>query len=405
MENLPGAPIDATLKQRLLGEAHFLRAYFYHQLVRYYGGVPIVARSYGLNEDYSIERSTFEQCVDFIVKDCDTAITKLTGQSMAKGRATRLAAMALQSRILIYAASDLHDIPTAKTKSTVIDTFSKPQLLGYTTGNRVDRWTKAKNAAKAVIDATSGYMLNLNAPATTDQGKLNYVSIAMGGKSKAPGVDPSAESEILFARYFIPNQSEGAQQQGLYNGPNGYHNWAGNSPIQNLVDDYEMMDGSKFDWNNATQKAHPYDNRDPRFYATILYDAAPWKPRDKISGNVDPVNQIQSGIYTLAGGVVLPGLDTRQSSIENWNGSWTGYYVRKFVDPDPNIVDNVARQFIPWAFFRYTEAVLNYVEANIELANDAEARLWLNRIRFRAGMPAVTESGNALRLRYPMKGE
>jgi hypothetical protein len=188
---------------------------------------------------------------------------------------------------------------------------------------------------------------------------------------------------------------------GLDNGPNGYHNWAGNAPIQELVDDYEMMDGTKFDWTNATEAAAPYKNRDPRFYATILYDGAPWKPRNKITSNPDPANQIQSGQYEMThGGVLQAGLDTRQSPVENWNGSWTGYYMRKFIDPDPNLVDNNTRQFIPWPFFRYTEAVLNYVEASIELGDYANAQLWLNRIRFRAGMPATTETGDALRQRY-----
>ena len=62
--------------------------------------------------------------------------------------------------------------------------------------------------------------------------------------------------------------------------------------------------------------------------------------------------------------------------------------------------DNTGRQYIPWAYFRYTEAIFNYVEACIELGQEDEARTWLNKIRFRAGMPAVTESGDALRQRY-----
>ena len=138
-------------------------------------------------------------------------------------------------------------------------------------------------------------------------------------------------------------------------------------------------------------------------YASILYDGADWKPRDLISGNVDPANQIQTGQYDLKiGGTLVNfnGLDTRSSTIEDWNGSRTGYYVRKFIDPDPGIVDNNTRQYLPWPFFRYTEAVFNYIEACIELGEDPEARNWLNKIRFRSGMPAITESGTALRDRY-----
>lgn len=402
LESLPTATFgNPTLNNRLRGEAFFLRAYFYQQLVRYYGGVPLIDKSYGLNQDYTIARSPFDKCVSFILKDCDSAIALLTGQSLPKARASAVAALALKSRVLLYAASDLHDIPTAKTKSSLISGYANPELLGYVSGDRVARWQAAKDAAKAVMDAAGGgYKLNLSAPVPVDDAKNNYLSIAMGGGSKSPGIDAAGSSDLLFERDFTANKDEYAGiYVGLTNGPNGYHNWAGNSPIQELVDDYEMMDGSQFDWNNPAEKAAPYTSRDPRFYATILYDGAGWKPRDKISGKVDPANQIQTGVYQVATGMIS-GLDTRQSSIENWNGSWSGYYMRKFIDPDPNIVDNNTRQYIPWPFFRYTEAVLNYIEACIELGQEVEARTWLNRIRFRAGMPAVTDGGDALRQRY-----
>lgn len=397
---------DAVLKERLKGEAHFLRAYFYHQLVRYYGGVPIITKVYGLNEDYSAARNTFDECTKFIVADCDTAIQYLTGKSLGKGRATALAAMSLKSRFLLYAASDLHDIPTAKAKSSVISGYTKPEILGYVSGDRNARWQEAKAAAKAVIDATTGYKLDLAAPVTPEEGKWNYISIAMGGGSKATGVDASAAKEIILGRYNTPDLDEwGSPYMGLFNGPNGYHNWAGNTPLGLLVDDYEMMDGTSFSWSDPDQKAEPYKDRDPRFYASIMYDGSDWKPREKISGNVDPANQIQTGQYDLIQGgatITFKGLDTRSSSIEDWNGTRTGYYMRKFIDPDPAIVENNTRQYVPWPFFRYTEAVFNYAEACIELGEFDEARGWLNKIRFRSGMPAIDAAvtGTALRDRY-----
>src|SRR5690606_20287625 len=77
------------------------------------------------------------------------------------------------------------------------------------------------------------------------------------------------------------------------------------------------------------------------------------------------------------------------------------YYVRKFIDPDPALPDNQSSaQVIPWPFIRYTEAVLNYVEASIELGQEDVAREWLNKIRFRSGMPAISDSGDALKQRY-----
>ena len=407
LENLRIATFtDTVLNNRLKGEAHFLRAYYYHQLVRYYGAVPLVNHTYDLGQDYSLARSSFSDCVNFITADCDSAVSLLTGKTLAKGRATAVSALALKSRILIYAASDLHDVPTAKAKSPTIAAFPNPELLGYTSGDRTARWQAAKDAAWAAMQAGGGgYKLNLGAPASATDAQNNYVSIAMGGGSNAPGLDKAAAIELLFERDFTSQLVSGGPgtdgtSVGLDNGPNGYHNWAGNAPIQELLDDYEMMDGTKFDWTNGAEAAAPYRNRDPRLSATILFDGAGWKPRDKITSNPDPVNQIQTGSYQMTGGALQAGLDTRQSPVENWNGSWTGYYMRKFIDPDPAVVDNNTRQYIPWPVLRFTEAVLNYVEANIELGQETEALNWLNKIRFRAGMPAIIASGDALRQEY-----
>ena len=118
LENLPVATFEnASMKERLRGEAQFLYAYYNHQLLRYYGGGPIITKTYGLDEDYSIARATWNDNVNNIIKYCDSAITFLNGKSLQKGRATALAARALKARVLLYAASDLHDVPTAKAKS------------------------------------------------------------------------------------------------------------------------------------------------------------------------------------------------------------------------------------------------------------------------------------------------
>lgn len=399
IENLTSPQFnDPTLATRLLGEAKFMRAYFYQQLTRYYGGVPIIDRAYKLGEaDYTVTRNTYEECINFITKDLDEAATALKGKSMLPGRANEAAALALKSRVLLYAASDLHDVPTAKAKSATIAAFAKPEILGYVSGSRADRWKKAKDAAKAVLNLTSyGYELNLSAPVSKDQGTTNYINVSTAKNG--------GEKDLILGRYFIDLKEEDGAWVGRNNGPNGYHNWAGNAPLQNLVDDYEMMDGSKFDWSDPSKATTPYQNRDPRFYGTILYDGAPWKPRPSDVAGKDPNNQIQTGQYqvTNASGSVVAaaGLDTRQSSVEDWNGSRTGYYMRKFIDPNPAIVDQNTRQQIPWPLIRYTESLLNYVEACIELGEDAEAKTYLNKVRFRAGMPAITETGNALRERY-----
>lgn len=395
LEQLAKSPIDKSLADRLTGEALFMRAYYYNQLLRYYGGVPLVKSSYLPSAtDFTIARSSYSDCVDFIISDLDKAGTLLQGKSLAQGRATSDAALALKARVLLYAASDLHDIPTAKGKSSVISQFAHPELLGYVDGDRTARWQKAQDAAKAVMALGKyGFKLDLTAPAA--DGFTNYQNSYLSRNG--------GEAEILFARYFVNAKDEWGAWYARNNCTNGYHGWTSSEPTQNLVDDYEMMDGSKFDWSNPTEKAAPYANRDPRFYASILYDGAPWKPRTPDGAGIDPYNEIQMGTYqtgSASSPVAYFGLDTRNGPIENWNGTRTGYAIRKFMDPNPAIVDNNTRQEVPSPQIRYTEVVFNYIETCLALGQEGEAKIWLNKIRFRSGMPAITDAGDALVQRY-----
>ena len=390
----PQFPNDGGIVDRLLGEAKFMRAYYYHDLNRYFGGVPLIDRPYGLGEDtYEVPRATYEETINFILSDLDDAATLLAGKSMAQGRSSELAALALKARVLLYAASDLHDGPTAAANSSLLAGYPNLELVAYSSGNRTERWQKAQAAAKAVLDKASGNLYGLSEPVSHEEGIQNYINNSMARNG--------GEKEIILGRYFINAKQEDGGRQGLYNGPNGYNNWAGNSPVQLLVDDYEMMDGTKFDWSNPAHASAPYEDRDARFYASILYDGAQWKPRSSANQPRDPLGQIQTGTYEITGGTGTHfGLDTRNSPIEDWNGSYTGYYVRKFIDPNPAIVDQNTWQQVPWPIIRYTEAVLNYVEASLELGQEDEARNWLNQIRFRVGQPAITESGDALMEKY-----
>lgn len=405
IENLRNPKFDDKDKANaLLGESYFLRAYYYQQLLRFYGAVPIVKKVFKLEDtDFLQARNTYEECVNQIVSDCDSASALLTGQAREDGRASEDASNALKARVLLYAASDLHDMPTAKGKSSIISGFKNPEYLGYVSGDRTARWRKAKDAAKKVLDKTEyAYKLDLTDTIPATEGTANYLAIAMGGGSNV--ADAEGKKDLILGRFFKDIKDERGGWVGRDNGPNGYHNWSGNSPVQLLVDDYEMRTGEKFNWNNPAHKAAPYKNRDPRFYATISHDGSNWKPRtDDVKGR-DPNNQIQTGRYEVGSGSgtkrIVPGLDTRNSPIEDWNGSYTGYYYRKFVDPNPKIVDQNTRQQIPWPLLRYTEAVLNYVEACIELGEEAEARAWINKIRLRAGLFAINDSGAALKERY-----
>jgi starch-binding outer membrane protein, SusD/RagB family len=367
-------------KDRMTGEMYFLRAKFYHHLTKVYGGVPIVDKAYGLNEDYNIPRSSYAECVEFMVSDLDkaAALLPLKHTGNAAGRATKGAALALKARILLFAASDLYN-------TTVFTGYSNPELIGYTSGSRTERWQRAKNAAKAVIDLGVYSLYNRNPDPVQ-----NYIDYFISRETE----------EDIFWKFFTPVT---VQLIGLVQGPNGYHNWGQNVPLGDLVDAIEMADGTPFSWNNPVHKARPYENRDPRFYANILYDGAIWRPRPANVVPLDPVGIIQTGswqIWDEASNkmVIKPGLDTRQGPIEDWNGGYTGYYLRKFLDPKIN--HQLEKQDVSYRWIRYAEVLMNYAEACIELGEYGEARTYINMVRSRTGMPPVTESGDALRIRY-----
>lgn len=369
---------------RMTGEVHFLRAYLYHFLTSTYGGVPIITEAYGLDDEFKAARNSYAECVDFMVSDCDQAAALLpdvqTGNNF--GRATKGAALALKARILLYAASDLYN-------TDVFPSYSNPELIGYTDGNRTARWQAAKDAAKAVIDLNQ-YTLFRAEPAPSDSVAQNYVDLFMS---------KSNEEDIFIKFFTVPM----GQRMGLYTSPNGYHGWGVNAPIGNVVDDFEMADGTKFDWGNPAHAAEPYKNREPRFYATILYNEAPWRERPNDVKGIDPQNKLQTGRWqrwnSATNSMVEEfGVDTRKSPIEDWNGSYTGYYLRKYIDPNNDA--QYVNQTVTWRFMRYTEVLLNYAEACIELGEDAEARAYINKVRTRAGLPGLTESGDALKARY-----
>ena len=396
IQELPNSTFsDTELRDRLLGEAHFLRAYYYHQLLRYYGAVPIITTPFNLGDDFSVSRNSFEENIDAIIGDLDLATSLLSGKTETAGRANDVAAMALKARVLLYAASDLHESSKASSVG------AGGEFWAYQGGSQEQRWSLAQAAARAVLDRSPGYKLDLSAPASLEEGEQNYISIAMGGQS-AVG-DPAAVAELIFQRTHTAEFTAedawplGGINYGINNGPNGYHNWAGNTPIQQLVDDYEMMDGTPFDWSNPDHASAPFKNRDPRFYGVIMYDGVEWKPRPSDVAGMEPFNRLQTGAYDDGAGGLVNGIDTRESPVENWNGSRTHYYTRKFIDPDPDKIDNFSdAQIIPWPFIRTTEMALSYAEASFELGQEDIARDWINRIRFRAGMPAIDDTGDAL---------
>jgi hypothetical protein len=379
---------DPTAKNNLKGEVHFLRAYLYFDLVEMYGGVPIITKDYGLSDSFNVPRNTYADCIKFITSECDSAASLLPLTAPNLGRATKGAALALKARTLLYAASDF-----ANSNGSWADSYANKDLIGYTGGDRVARWQAAKDAAKAVMDLGIYSLSGSLTPATAQEASANYANIFIQQQT----------SEDIFCRFFTTKVDENwdGYNPGLYNQPNGYHCWGSNTPTSQMVDSYEMADGSKFDWSNPTEAANPYANRDPRFYASILYEGAQWRKRPADIAPSDPAGIIQVGTWQKWDGskmVTVAGLDTRQSPFENWNGTYTGYYMRKFVDP--TIDAQNFKQTAPWRYIRYTEILLDYAEACIALGQEDEAKTYINLIRARSKMPPITETGAALVARY-----
>jgi len=392
------AGFDQGFVDQLLGESYFMRAFYYTQLMRQFGGVVLLTEPLTLDSEANNPRGTFEETVNLILADLDRAETFLESAAPSKARAHKITVLALRSRVLTHVASDLYE-PSKASSVPTIASYSNPELIGWTSGSQTDRWEAAKVASKALLDATIGYKLDYSAPASQEEAIQNYEDIWLQGDKNQDFIWGRLVEEFGFSSRTYPGGdgwSQGPGMVALYHGPNGYHEWAGTTPTEALVSKYSFADGTEFDWRNPAHAAAPYDNREARFYSTFLYDGGPWKPRTDDVVKFDKFNEIQTGYYTLADGTIINGVDTRQGPIEDWNGSRTGYYFRKFADPRepaswPNNLQKVDAPYL-----RYTEVLLNYVEASINANDEGEAKVWLNRLRFRNGLPAVTESGDAL---------
>lgn len=359
---------DATLKTRLKGEVRFIRALMYHDLVARWGAMPLITKSYTLKDVDKIKdtkRATYKECIDFIVSQLDSAAAELPASysGTSKGRATSVAALALKSRVLLYAASDLMNIGV------------KDPTVGYTTPDP-KRWEKAATAAQACIDAalTSGYTLY---DKYGDDVKTKYIQLFL----------ECGNSEVLFDREGTTSaNSENLSYLDQSNGPNGYGQWGGNCPISEFVDAFEMADGTKFDWTNPVHKADPFSNRDPRLHATVLCDGDKWMTR-----NVEAyINADASGNELTTGG-----RDSKYGG-DAWNTSLTGYYTRKFMDETYSPNSWNFKNPKNWIWLRLGEQYLNLAEALYMSGNEVGARNALNAIRDRARMPRVTDAGSIL---------
>ncbi|MCC9168696.1 RagB/SusD family nutrient uptake outer membrane protein [Pontibacter harenae] len=339
LANIDRVEMSQSHKNLLIAELRFIRAFRYHDLIRNYGRVVLLGdRVTELGNDFSdqslYERASIQESIDYVVHELNEAAGVLPlnhRSSWEKGRATQGAALALKSRLLLYAASPLY-----KENGTAVT------------------WQQAADAARDVMELNK-YSLH-----------PDYASLFIDEEGNS--------DEIIFARYYNLNSRHTALE--IANGPNGYDGWGGNTPLQNLVDVYMLDNGKSIDDpTSGYDPQNPYVNRDPRFYATILYNGAEYRGRE---------------VETFR-----PGGRDSQDGPSSWNTSQTGYYLRKFMD-DENPIQNpwnvAGRQ--PWIYFRYAEILLNYAEARNEAVGpDATVYEAINTIRQRPSveMPRLPE--------------
>ncbi len=342
-------------------EVRFLRAYFYSELIIRYGGVPVVTRSYSLQDKYgSRKRNSLETCIEFITEECDSAAANLPEvyDSGDLGRATAGAALALKSRVLLFAASELWN------NDIWCDGYDYPELVTVDAsyGTRSDRWADAAMAAYDVISLTdSGYRL----------------------ANDWPGIFRSYTSpEIIFARRDgNSNWFESTNFPVGYDGGNG-----GTTPTGDLVDSFENADGTAFSWDSASDEG-PYVDRDPRLGWTVLVNNAEFQNRT---------------VEAWAGGRDGKGVT---------QATKTGYYLRKYVDENLDLT--LGRTSIhTWIVIRYAEVLLNFAEAMNEAYGPTDSHGYgisaldaLNQVRRRVGMPQVSSSLSQDELREKIRHE
>ena len=362
---------------RLRAEARFLRAYFYMELIKRYGGVPIVETVLPASNENLPARNTFDECVDFIVRECDEAYEDLAdswmnygvpdgggigdgygGESNSTddtrlGRAEKVAAKALKLRALLYAASPLNN----------------PE-------NEVAKWERAAAAGNEFFSNpifTDWFRLNeVYWEIFTTQNDLKYLTSQKGSRTGIIFTVPFQLNSNAMERYNYP--------VGVTNGGQ-----AVTAPSQNLVDAFQMQDGSNFDWNNPVHAANPFSGRDFRLRFIVAYN-------NTVFGK--DMNNNDRLIESYIGG--SDGIGAKAGA------TTTGYYLKKFSVTNYNLTNSTNVKPKAWVLMRIAEVCLNYAEAmNEAYGPDAKpvidgvtavysARESVNRVRARMNMPNIS---------------
>jgi starch-binding outer membrane protein, SusD/RagB family len=360
LKNIGNVPIvqtaDSTAakltRQYWRAEARFIRCFMYFELLKRYGGVPLIGDNiFTLDDDLQIPRNTFAQCVDYIVSECNIVKDSLRKEIIPDadwGRIPRGAAIALKCRVLLYAASPLFNGGGFETDPI------KKALTGYPTADP-NRWLAVIAAAEELRTITT-YALH-------SSGTPNAFAAVFTTKKN---------NEIILAKQSTNNTIlENAQA------PIGYAGTAPSqgltSPTQNFVDAFPMLNGMQpfnpdgtVNVASGYNPATPYTSRDPRLDVTVFRNGYNWLSR---------------GVETFEGGLDKPNIAGIAVQTK------TGYYLRKFLGnfPTGSTYSNQSHNF---PIFRYAEILLTYAEALNEVGRVEDAVTQIKAIRARAGITA-----------------
>ena len=337
-------------------ELRFLRAYFYFELFKTYGDVPLVTTTLTNAQANTIKRTPAEDIVKFIVDEIDEIAPHLPVSYASEvgaeiGRATRVAAYALKARTLLYAASPL-----------------------FNESNDPAKWAAAAEACKLIIDNAEAWGLKLSA-----YGSL-WGDNAFFNQELIFGIGRVASNSFEMAHYPV----------GVENGSSG------TCPSQSLIDQYEYQDNGqtfaeRYPGNIDLTSVNPYEGLDPRFALTVVKNGDEW-----------PSNGAQKKVMEIyAGGF---------NASPKYGATPTGYYLRKYVDGAcVTTADNQVTRRHTWIVFRLAEIYLNYAEAVFNAtgsATDATYGMTANdavnvlRSRSDINMPKFTEDGAEWLERY-----
>jgi len=340
------ANLDEDAKKRYQGEARFIRGYSYFWLARLHGSLVLMENldQYANKEN---PRATEDETWNFIANDFAFAAENLPKQwpSSQSGRVTSGAAFGMLARTWLNAAS----VAEYDRKQ-----FNQDPKTGIPEEKASEYYQHAADAAEEVFKLANEGYYGLEA---------DFASIFTNKNTKEALFKLDYVNPQLTHNYDLGFAPAGdIPGQGLVYGV----------PTAELVNEFEMNDGTKFSWQNSTMAAKPYVNREPRFYATILYNGATWKGR---TIDTKPTNTVEGFV--------------QYGSTSEPRKTVTGYYVRKMLDPNnTNFIVNKSTQ--SWIEMRYAEVLLIHAEAKTKLGDIGGAQLSLNQLRNKRGLPNTT---------------